>query len=213
MTTPPPTVFVVDDDPTVLKALTRLLRAAKLPVVAFGSPLEFLDQYTPGSPGCLVLDISMPGLNGLELQASLETRGWTIPIIFLSGKGDIPMSVRAMKQGALDFLTKPVRDEVLLAAIRAAFAKDEQDRRANSDRQIIEERLATLTPRERDVLALVVAGRLNKQIAADLGTVEQTVKVHRGRVMEKMQATSLADLVRMAARVGIGAPPDPSTLH
>lgn len=213
MTHPAPTVFVVDDDPDVLKALTRLLRSAKLPVVAFGSPLEFLERYTPGTPGCLVLDISMPGLNGLDLQASLETRGWAIPIIFLTGKGDIPMSVRAMKQGALDFLTKPVRDEVLLAAIRVAFEKDAQDRRADSERQEVEARLASLTPRERDVLALVVAGRLNKQIAADLGTVEQTIKVHRGRVMEKMRAASLADLVRMAARVGIGNAPDQPALN
>jgi FixJ family two-component response regulator len=155
----------------------------------------------------------MPGLNGLDFQASLDIHDWAIPIIFLTGKADIPMSVRAMKQGAMDFLTKPVRDDVLLAAVHVAFEKDRQDRLASQDRQDIEVRLATLTPRERDVFALVVAGRLNKQIAGDLGTVEQTIKVHRGRVMEKMRAASLADLVRMAARVGVGNAPTPPALH
>jgi FixJ family two-component response regulator len=203
MSAQPATVFVVDDDPAICKALTRLLRAAGLEVLAFPSPEAFLDQHDPAAPGCLVLDVAMPGLNGLELQAALAASGCERSIIFLTGHGDIPMSVQAMKAGAVDFLTKPIHDEQLLAAIRAAIERDHLARRDCKERKFIEERLATLTPREREVLDHVVAGQLNKQIAADLGTVEKTIKVHRGRVMAKMGVKSLADLVRVTEKAGI----------
>lgn len=202
-----PTVFVVDDEPSVLKGLLRLLTAAGLSVATFDSPQGFLERYDPNAPGCLVLDVAMPGLNGLELQDTLAKRGSVLPIIFLTGRGDIPMSVEAMKRGAVDFLTKPVDDGDLLAAIRHAFEKDRVLRQDRAERAEIERRLATLTPREREVLLHVTAGTLNKQIAAHLGTVEKTIKVHRARVMEKMRVRSLAELVRLAARVGIKPPP------
>ncbi len=196
-----PTVFIVDDDPAVLKSLSRLLRATRFTVVTFGSPQEFLEQHNPHIPGCLVLDVAMPGLNGLELQEALRVKGSAIPIIFLTGHGDIPMSVQAMKGGALDFLTKPVRDEDLLKAVEAALEKDRIERQSRAELDDIEKRLATLTPREREVLTHVVSGQLNKQIAYDLGTVEQTVKVHRARVMEKMKVNSVAELVRLTERL------------
>ncbi len=198
-----PTVFVVDDDPAVLKGLARVLRSYGLEVVTFSSPSEFLEQHDPRAAGCLVLDVAMPGLNGLELQAALKVKGSKIPIIFLTGYGDIPMSVRAMKSGALDFLTKPVHDEDLLRAVNAAFEKDRIERRSRAELDDIEERLATLTPREREVLTHVVSGQLNKQIANDLGTVEKTIKVHRARVMEKMKVNSVAELVRLTERLGM----------
>ena len=198
-----PTVYLVDDDASVLKALRRLLSGAGWSVEAFSSPQEFLDRHRDDAPGCLVLDVAMPGLNGLELQEALDARGSLLPIIFLTGHGDIPMSVRAIKRGAVDFLTKPVDGEDLFAAIRAAFGKGQALREARAEMDGIERRLATLTPREREVLAHIVSGRLNKQIAADLGTVEKTIKVHRARVMEKMQVRSLAELVRLAERAGI----------
>lgn len=206
MNHPPATVFVVDDDPSVLKSLGRLLRSARLEVATFGSPREFLERHDPRTPGCLVLDVAMPGLNGLELQEALMKRGSTIPIVFLTGHGDIPMSVQAMKRGALDFLTKPVHDEELLQAIRSALDRDQIARQARAELDDILARLATLTPREREVLDHVVTGQLNKQIAADLGTVEKTIKVHRARVMEKLKVQSVAELVRLAERAGIGAP-------
>jgi len=196
-----PTVFIVDDDPAVLKSLSRLLRATRFTVVTFGSPQEFLEQHNPHIPGCLVLDVAMPGLNGLELQEALRVKGSAIPIIFLTGHGDIPMSVQAMKGGALDFLTKPVRDEDLLKAVEAALEKDRIERQSRAELDDIQKRLATLTPREREVLSHVVSGQLNKQIANDLGTVEQTVKVHRARVMEKMKVNSVAELVRLTERL------------
>ena len=198
-----PTVYLVDDDASVLKALRRLLSLAGWSVEAFSSPQEFLDRHRDDAPGCLVLDVAMPGLNGLELQEALDARGSLLPIIFLTGRGDIPMSVRAIKRGAVDFLTKPVDGEDLFAAIRAALGKGQALREARAEMDGIERRLATLTPREREVLAHIVSGRLNKQIAADLGTVEKTIKVHRARVMEKMQVRSLAELVRLAERAGI----------
>lgn len=200
-----PTVFIVDDDPSVLKSLARLLASARLNVVTFESPREFLERHVAEAPGCLVLDVAMPGLNGLELQQALASRGSLLPIIFLTGHGDIPMGVQAMKRGAVDFLTKPVDDRDLLAAIHGAFEKDRAARAERAEVAAIERRLATLTPREREVLAHVVAGRRNKQIAADLGTVEKTIKVHRARVMEKMGVRSLAELVRLAERAGIRA--------
>jgi FixJ family two-component response regulator len=198
-----PTVFVVDDDPSILRALTRLLRAGGHAVSAFRSPRDFLAQHDPAVPGCVVLDLAMPGLNGLELQTALAASGCQRPIIFVSGHGDVPSSVRAMKAGAVDFLTKPVSEENLLAAIRRAIERDHLMRQARAELQAIGERLNKLTPREREVLQHVVSGQLNKEIAADLGTVEKTVKVHRSRVMEKMGVRSLADLVRMAERIGV----------
>jgi FixJ family two-component response regulator len=206
MTTPPsPTVFIVDDYAPVRSSISRLLRAAGLAVAAFGSPQEFLAQYDPRIPGCLVLDLDMPAVNGFELQRILATKGSVLPIIFLTGHGDIPKSVRAMKHGASDFLTKPVNDENLLAAIRVAIEKDRGLRREQTNLSEIRAHLATLTPREREVLEYVVTGKLNKQIAGDLGTVEQTVKVHRARVMQKLKVHSVAELVRLTERCGISA--------
>ncbi len=202
----PATVFVVDDDPAVLKGLARLLRAARLDVVTFHSPREFLERHDPRAPGCLVLDVAMPGLNGMELQEALAVQGSPIPIVFMTGHGDIPMSVQAMKRGALDFLTKPVNDEDLLKAVHAAIEKDRGNRQARTELDEIQARLDTLTPREREVMEHVIAGQLNKQTAANLGTVEQTIKVHRARVMEKMKVQSVAELVRLAERAGIRSP-------
>ena len=201
---PPATVFVVDDDAAVLKGLSRLLRSAGLAVVTFSSPREFLDSHVPNAPGCLVLDVAMPGLNGLELQQTLLASGQEPAIIFLTGHGDIPMSVKAIKHGAVDFLTKPVSDDDLLTAVRDAIEKDRLQRQARAEVADIQQRLATLTPREREVLEHVISGQLNKQIAADLGTVEKTVKVHRARVMQKMKVQSVAELVRLAERAGFG---------
>ncbi len=199
-----PAVFVVDDEPEVLKAVARLLRSADYSVEAFSSPRAFLEQVDLEAPGCLVLDLSMPEASGLEVQRELEARGCVLPVIFLTGRADVPDTVRAMKGGAEDFLTKPVEDEELLASVGRALEKDAATRRERAEVASILARLETLTPREREVLEHVVAGELNKQIAGRLGTVEKTIKVHRARVMEKMQVPSLADLVRLARRVGIG---------
>ncbi|RZL95338.1 MAG: response regulator transcription factor [Variovorax sp.] len=201
-----PTVFVVDDDPSVLKSFSRLLRSLGWQAETYGSPEEFLRQYDPAAPGCLVLDVAMPGVDGLELQRRLADAGCPLPIVFITGQGDIPTSVRAMRAGALNFLVKPVNDEDLLKAVGEAVEADTAARRAQRDMALVRERLATLTPREREVLDQVVAGKLNKQIAGDLGTVEKTIKVHRAHVMEKMGARSLAELARMGERLGIGAP-------
>jgi len=195
-----PTVFMVDDEPAVRKAVARVLRAADILVEVFPSAEAFLSAHDLAAPGCLLLDIAMPGLSGLELQRALTERGGTLPIIFLSGNADVPVSVEAMKNGAADFLTKPVQDELLLSAVQAAFATDRAERITRAARADIEARLASLTPRELQVLKGIVAGRLNKQIAGDLGTVEQTIKVHRSRVMEKMKVGSLAELVRLVDR-------------
>ena len=204
---PEPTVFLVDDEASVLKALSRLLRSAGLNTETFRSPEEFLQHYDTHAPGCLVLDVAMPGLNGLDLQRALADKGSELPIIFLTARGDIPMSVQAMKQGAVDFLTKPANDEDLLAAIRAAIDKDRASRRAGAERSRIQQQLARLTPREREVLHHIIAGKLNKQVAADLGIVEKTIKVHRARVMKKMNVRSLAELVRVAEHAGIKPAP------
>src|SRR6266536_1888745 len=202
-TSPSHTIFVVDDYAPVRRAVSRLLHAAGFAVVAFASPQEFLAQYDPCVCGCLVLDLDMPAVNGLELQRILATKGSVLPIIFLSGHGDIPKSVQAMKHGASDFLTKPVNDEDLLAAIGVAIEKDRALRREETELSEIRARLATLTSREREVLEYVVAGKMNKQIAGGLGTVEQTVKVHRARVMQKMRVQSVAELVRLTERCRI----------
>lgn len=197
------TVFVVDDDPAVLKAVARLLRVHGFQACSFASSRAFLDLHDPTAPGCVVLDISMPGLNGLDLQEALAASGTARFIIFITGRGDIPTTVRAMKAGAVDFLTKPFDDKDLLRAIRGAIEKDRVARLNRDEAGLIQDRLAALTRREREVLEHVVAGQLNKQIAGDLGTVEKTVKVHRARMMAKMGATSVAALVRMADRAGI----------
>ena len=198
-----PTVFVVDDYAPGRRSISRLLRAAGFAVTAFESAKEFLAQYDPETPGCLVLDLAMPAVSGLELQGILADRGSLLPIIFLTAYGDIPKSVQAMKLGASDFLTKPVNDEDLLAAVRVAIEKHRDLRREQAELSEIRARLATLTPRERVVLEYVVAGKLNKQIAGELGTVEQTVKIHRAHVMQKMRVQSVAELVRMTERCGI----------
>jgi FixJ family two-component response regulator len=198
-----PTVFLVDDYAPVRRSISRLLRAAGFAVAVFASAEEFLAQYDPGVWGCLLLDVAMPSLNGFELQNILANTGSLLPIIFLTGEGDIPKSVRAMKHGATDFLTKPVNDQELLATVRAAIEKHRALRRKQVELSEIRERLATLTPREREVLEYVIAGKLNKQIAGDLGTVEQTVKVHRAHVMQKMRVRSVAELVRLVERCRI----------
>ena len=194
------TVYLVDDEPAVLKSLSRLLRSEGFAVAAFGSPAELLERLDPSARGCFVLDLAMPGLDGLSLQKTLSDRGSELPILFLTGRGDIGKSVEAMKSGALDFLTKPVDGERLLEAVRAALERDRARRQIREEVAEIRRRLAELTPREREVMEGVVAGRLNKQIAASLGTALKTVKIHRGRMMEKMGARSVADLVHQAAR-------------
>jgi FixJ family two-component response regulator len=203
MSAPGPAVFLVDDDPSFLQAVTRVLRASGLRVSSFPSAAAFLEAHDPSEPGCLVLDLAMPGCNGLELQEALAARGSDRPIIFLTGRADVPSSVRAMKGGAVDFLTKPVADTVLLAAIEAAFRKDAERRREREQHAELERRLAALTPREREVLRHVVAGQLNKQIAADLGTVERTIKLHRSHLMAKLEVRSVAELVRLVERAGL----------
>jgi len=199
----PATVFIVDDDQAVLTSLSRLLRSAGLNVASFGSPQEFLDQHDPHAPGCVVLDVAMPGWNGLELQETLTRSGSMIPIIFLTGHGSVPDSVKAMKHGALDFLTKPVDEKDLLEGIHIAIEKDRIARHNRAEIDEINERLKTLTPREREVLTHIVSGQLNKQIAFDLGTVEKTIKVHRARVLEKMKVHSVAELVHLYERAGL----------
>jgi len=200
------TIFLVDDDPGVLKALSRVLRAEGWGVETFASAEAFLARAERPAEGCLVLDVSMPGQGGLALQQRLAAAGASLPIVFVTGHGDIPMSVQAIKAGASDFLTKPVQAQALVAAIRAAIEQDLSARDADADAVELRQRLANLTPREREVLAAVAAGRRNKEIAGDLGVVEQTVKFHRARIMEKMQAANVAELMHMAARLGIGSP-------
>lgn len=194
------TVYLVDDDAGVRKALSRLLRAKGYEVQSYVSAQEFLERHDPAAPGCAVLDVAMPDLDGLALQQALTTGGSHRPVVFITGKGDIPTSVRAMKAGALDFLTKPVREKDLLDAIQRAETRDAELRLLHSELDSIQARINTLTPREREVFTHVVAGRLNKQIAGELGTVEKTIKVHRSRMMEKLGLRTVADLVRMAEK-------------
>jgi FixJ family two-component response regulator len=197
------TVFLVDDDAGVLKAVSRVLRGRGYDVRAHTSAREFLAHHDATLPGCAVLDVAMPELDGLALQQALTAGEAHRPVIFITGKGDVPTSVRAMKAGAVDFLTKPVSDEVLIEAVARAKKQDAEARKSHAELAAIRAKLATLTPREREVLGHVVAGRLNKQIAGDLGTVEKTIKVHRSRMMEKLGVRMVADLVRMAEKAGI----------
>lgn len=201
---PDPIVFVVDDDVSVRRSLDRLIGAAGFSVETFDSAEAFLNHDHPECPACLVLDLRMPGLSGLELQRRLATAGRDVPIVFITGHGTVPASVRAMKDGALDFIEKPFEAQTLLDAVKNAIRKDAQALKERTERQEIERRLASLTPREREVAALLVTGMLNKRIADRLGTSEKTVKVHRGRVMHKMQVKSVAELVHLAEKVPFG---------
>lgn len=198
------TVFIVDDDPSVRKAVTRLLKSAGYYVLSFPSAQEFLDSnFSAYSPACVVLDLKMPGLGGLDIQEIISKMEHTLPIIFISGHGDIPSSVRAMKKGAIDFLPKPFDDKNLLDAIQVAMQKDSTIRRVENEKKKIQRRIDTLTPRELQILTYVLTGKLNKQIADSLSISEKTVKVHRARVMEKMKVNSVAELVRCTEKIGI----------
>ncbi len=198
-----PTVFVVDDDPSVRRSTERLVRSMGFNVQTFASAKEFRERARVEGPACLVLDVHLPGASGLDLQRELAQSGVQVPIIFITGRGSIPMSVRAMKEGAVEFLTKPARSRDLLAAIRAAIERDRASYRARHEAGALHERYERLTAREREVMAFVVAGLPNKQIAGELATSERTIKFHRAHIMEKMHADSVAALVRMAGQLGI----------
>ena len=206
MATERPVVFVVDDDLAMREALQDLLASVGMDVRVFASPQDFMQAQRPEAPGCLVLDVRLPGASGLNFQEELSRAGVDLPVIFITGHGDIPMTVRAMKAGAVEFLSKPFRDQELLDAIDAAVVRHRVQRRATALVVELRQRFAALTQREREVMALVSAGRVNKQIAAELGISEATVKVHRGQIMRKMQAKSLAQLVRIADTLGLSNP-------
>ena len=201
-----PIVFVIDDDASLRNALTNLFRSVGLRAEVFASAPELLQSKLPDLPSCLVLDVRLPGLSGLDFQAELSKANIHIPIIFMTGHGDIPMTVRAMKAGAVDFLTKPFRDQDMLDAVAAAIERDRERRKEEKVLSEVRSRFASLTPREQEVLALVASGLMNKQIAAEIGLAEITVKIHRGNIMKKMSARSLADLVRMAELLGVRRP-------
>jgi FixJ family two-component response regulator len=203
MTTPAVTIFVVDDDAGVRQALSRLLRSAGYSVCECDSPAAFLAQHDHARPGCVILDLSMPGLSGLEVQSALAESGERA-VVFITGHGDVSSSVQAMKAGAVDFLMKPFDDADLLRAVGAAVDKDLRRRAERAERAGLEDLLSTLTPREHEVMLHVIAGRINKQIASDLGTVEKTIKVHRARIMEKLRVGSVAELTRLCERAGVG---------
>jgi len=205
MTQAEPTVFVVDDDPSVRRSTERLVRSMGFNVQTFATAKEFRERARIESPSCLVLDVHLPGSSGLDLQQELVQAGVQIPIIFITGRGNIPMSVRAMKGGAVEFLTKPTRSQDLLTAIRAAIERARAAHQARRQLDALRERYARLTAREREVMTLVVAGRLNKQIASEVATTERTIKFHRAHIMEKMEAESVADLVRMAGQLDLAA--------
>jgi len=205
-TEPRPIVFVIDDDASMRKAIGRLLGAVGINVEPFSSAQEFLNNKLADAPGCLVLDVRLPGLSGLDLQKEMLARGIHSPIIFVTGHGDIPMSVQAMKAGAVEFLTKPFRDQDLLDAITQAIARESAARSQRAEVDELRKRFDVLTPREREVMTLVVAGMPNKQIAVSLDASEKTIKVHRGHAMQKMGADSLAELVRMAAKLSLESP-------
>jgi FixJ family two-component response regulator len=198
-----PAVYVVDDDPSVRVAMERLLKSVGLTVKTFASAQEFLEQATPEWSGCLIVDLRMPGMGGLDLQGQLSARQLSLPVIFLTGYGTVPASVQAMKAGAVDFLEKPVNDQTLLDAVHKALERDRAARRNQAEMQSLRQRLAALTPREYEVLTFIISGRLNKQSAAALGTTEKTIKVHRARIMKKLECASLAELVRLAGKAGI----------
>ena len=201
-----PIVFVVDDDASMRQALARLLQSVQLRVEVFASPQEFLQSERPNVPSCLVLDVRLPGLSGLDFQAELAKADVRIPIVFITGHGDIPMSVRAMKAGAVDFLAKPFRDQDLLDAVTAAIQRDQKRREHENAMTDLRAHFSSLTPREREIMALVASGLMSKQIAAEVGLSEITVKVHRSHLMKKMGARSVADLVRMAEALELKAP-------
>jgi RNA polymerase sigma factor (sigma-70 family) len=204
-----PIVFVVDDDPSVRRSIKRLIGSVGLQVELFGSAREFLLSKRPDAPSCLVLDLRLPGISGLDFQHELAEANIHIPIIFITAHGDIPMTVRAMKAGAVEFLTKPFREQDLLDAIHSALERDRGRRQQEAGHAVLRERFESLSPREREVVSMVVSGMLNKQIAAQIGTAENTVKVHRSRAMEKMQANSLADLVKMIQRLQVSPSKSP----
>jgi FixJ family two-component response regulator len=206
MTEPASIVFVVDDDPSVRRAIKRLVESVGLHVELFESATEFINSSHPDVASCLVLDIRLPGISGLDFQRELVQAKNGIPIIFITAHGDIPMTVRAMKAGAVEFLTKPFRDQDLLDAIQVGLERDRVRRQRQAEAAMLRERFESLTPREREILPLVVSGLLNKQVAAEIGATEATVKVHRSQLMRKMGASSLADLVRMSEKMGIAVP-------
>jgi FixJ family two-component response regulator len=206
VTTSSATVFVVDDDESVRRALSRLLASVGLHVQTYSGPEDFLARVPPAARGCIILDVKMPGVTGIELQHQLPAAGIELPIIFVTAHADVPMAVRAMKEGAVEVFTKPFQHDALIESVRQAIARDAASYRERVDTDDLRKRYDTLTPRERTVMALVVTGLLNKQVAAKLGTSVKTVKVHRAHVVEKMQADSLPDLVRMAVRLGVQVP-------